>query len=413
MRILLIVIAILVIAGFVRLVRSRSQSYKRSPVPEQRHNRDMGPWQKRMFTVAIFTRLNTRRFFRDRLSIFFGILFPLIFLFVFGGIYGNSSNNVTIDAGVINQSSSLIASEFIKNAEAAKVIKVDKTVTTLSAAENKMIRGQLDATIVLPVSFGTIAARHNYPSGQAEVYYTNNSSQAGLTLVSVLEAEFQNLNAKYVPVVTPFTAAGKELNKKSLTEFDYIFSGLLGFSIIGIGIFGPINVFPELKKQGILRRFHTTPIRVWQYFVSMAASQAIIGLVSLAVMFIVAITVFHIKVVGNYAEIAVFLVFGIVMILGIGLAIGGWASNERQAAPLGNIIVFPMMFLSGTFFPRFLMPTWLQHVSGYLPLTPIIDGARLLTTQGQHLTQIGPQLGAMAIWLVVIYVIAFRVFRWE
>lgn len=72
-----------------------------------------------------------------------------------------------------------------------------------------------------------------------------------------------------------------------------------------------------------------------------------------------------------------------------------------------------MMFLSGTFFPRFLMPEWLQNVSGFLPLTPVIDGIRLIATEGKHLTQIGSQLGLIAIWLVVIYVIAFRVFRWE
>src|SRR6185312_6998154 len=107
-----------------------------------------------------------------------------------------------------------------------------------------------------------------------------------------------------------------------------------------------------------LRRLHTTPLKVWQYFLSTMVSQALIGLISLAVMFLVAIGVFHLKVVGNYLEIAAFLVFSIVMILGIGLAIGGWAKNERQAAPLSNIVVFPMMFLSGTFFPRFVMPEW-------------------------------------------------------
>jgi ABC-2 type transport system permease protein len=48
-----------------------------------------------------------------------------------------------------------------------------------------------------------------------------------------------------------------------------------------------------------------------------------------------------------------------------------------------------------------------------LPLTPVIDGARLIATEGEHLTQLGPQLGVMAIWLIVVYAIAFRVFRWE
>jgi ABC-2 type transport system permease protein len=142
-------------------------------------------------------------------------------------------------------------------------------------------------------------------------------------------------------------------------------------------------------------------------------SQAITGAIAIAIQFAVAIKVFHLKVDGNYAEIALFVILSIFMILGLGLAIGGWAKNERQAAPLSNIIVFPMLFLSGTFFPRYLMPHWLQTITNYLPLTPVIDGLRLLTTEGKSLLDIGPQLGLIAIWFVVIYAIAFRVFKWE
>jgi ABC-2 type transport system permease protein len=72
-----------------------------------------------------------------------------------------------------------------------------------------------------------------------------------------------------------------------------------------------------------------------------------------------------------------------------------------------------MMFLSGVFFPRFLMPTWLQGITNYLPMSPVVDGARALITEGKHLTDIGPQLLIMAVWMVIIYIIAFRVFRWE
>jgi len=368
--------------------------------------------RKKLYTVMIFTKLSTKRFFRDRLALFFGILFPLIFLFVFGGIFSKSGNSVTFNVGVINHSNKPVASQFIHQATTSKIIKIDPTVSTLSAAETKMNRGQLDATLVLPSNFGAESA-NKIPGGQVVVYYTENNAQAGQTLVAILQSQFQTSNAKYIHGSSPFTATSKEINAKSLTEFDYTFSGLLGFSIVGLGIFGPVNVFPELKKQGILRRLHTTPIRVWQYFTATMASQAIIGLVSLAVMFIAAIAFFHLKVVGNYLEIILFLIFSIVMILGIGLSIGGWAKNERQAAPLSNIIVFPMLFLSGTFFPRYAMPLWLQHATTYLPLTPVIDGVRLLATEGQHLTQIGPQLGLMAIWTIVIYAIAFKVFRWE
>lgn len=373
--------------------------------------------QKKLYTVAVFSKLNTRRFFRDRLSIFFGILFPLIFLFVFGSISGNSNNNISFKIALENDSSTQFAREFAQQIKSSKTFKVDPDIHTLEAAREKMGRGQLDATLVLPKDFGTVRTGQKYPTGTVQIYYTNNNATAGQQLATQLQGAFNDpkngINVKLTGITPPFSAAGNELKQSSLTNFDYTFAGLVGFAIIGMGIFGPVNVFPELKKQGILRRLHTTPLKVWQYFLSTMISQAIIGLVSLAVMFAVAITVFHLHVVGNWLELIVFLVFGIITILGLGLAIGGWAKNERQAAPLSNIIVFPLMFLSGTFFPRFLMPQWLQSVSNYLPLTPVIDGIRLIATEGQHLSGLGPQLGLMAIWLVVIYAIAFRVFRWE
>lgn len=369
-------------------------------------------FKKDWFTVFTFVRINTKRFFRDKLAIFFSVIFPLIFLFVFGSLNSNNSS-VSFNVALINESSSSYAKEFVKNTEEGGVLKVNKDVTTLDQAKEKMSRSELDAAIVLPKDFGEVQQGEKYPSGDVRVVYTQNNQQSGTALTSILESQFKTVNAKLVPTDVPFTVSGEQLNEKSLTAFDYTFAGLLGFAIIGMGIFGPINVFPELKKMGILRRLSTTPLRVWQYFLSTMIGQAIIGLVSLAIMFIVAILVFHLQVVGNWLELIVFLVLSITMILGIGLALGGWAKNERQVAPLANIVVFPMMFLSGTFFPRYLMPDWLQHITTFLPLTPVIDGIRLITTEGASLIGVLPQVGLIAAWLVVIYVIAFKVFRWE
>lgn len=368
--------------------------------------------KRSLYTVATFVRINTKRFFRDRLALFFSIVFPLIFLFVFGSI-NNGSGNVSFNVAVINQSSSDFSKTFVQQLTDSKILKVNKEVTTLDKAKDKMSRSELDAAIVLPNNFGNIADGVQYPSGEAKVIYTQNNQQSAIALTSVLDAQFKAIDAKFVKNVTPFTVASEQLNERSLSPFDYTFAGLLGFAIVGMGIFGPVNVFPELKKMGILRRLSTTPLRVWQYFLATMVGQAFIGLISLAIMFVVAINIFHLQVVGNWFELSAFLVLGIVTILGIGLALGGWAKNERQVAPLANIIVFPMLFLSGTFFPRFLMPEWLQGVSAYLPLTPIIDGIRLIATEGKNFIDIMPQVSLTAVWAIVIYFIAFRVFRWE
>ena len=410
-----IILGLVVLLLIVR-VAFRMQAKKRVSTPDPIEIKTLpplSPWQRKLYTVYVFAKINTRRYFRDKTAIFFTIAFPLILLFVFGGIFGHSSGT-SFSVALIGNPQSTYGKQFVHEIKSNKLFKVNNSVATLSMAENDMEHGSLDATIILPNNFGAKQQGKAYPSGKVSVDYTENNSQAGQALTSVLQGQFQSTNDTLLhSPPAPFTVVSSQVGTAGLTEFDYTFSGLVGFAILGLGIFGPMNVFPELKKQGILRRFHTTPLRVWQFFLANMVSQAIIGLVTLAIMLAVARAVFHLHVVGNLGELAVFLVFGIVMILGIGLSIGGWARNERQAAPIGNIITLPLMFLSGTFFPRYLMPEWLQHITNYLPLSPIIDGVRLVATEGKGLTDLGSQLGIMAIWIVVIYAIAFRVFRWE
>jgi ABC-2 type transport system permease protein len=365
-----------------------------------------------LYTVYIFSRISVRRFFRNRVAIFFGVLFPLIILLVLGGIFGNGSNSVTFKIALINNASSTIAGEVAQSISKSDVFKIIDA-STLDDARTLMQKGTLDAAIVVPQGFGAIAAGSSTPSGTLQVYYPHANAQEAQALASVLNAQLLSINARYVPVKLPFGVSLNETETGGLTSFDYTFAGLLGFALLGIGIFGPVNVFPELKKQGVLRRLQTTPLRVSQYFVATALSQCIVGSVTLICMFAAAILMFHLKIVGNYFELLLYLLLSIIMMLGIGLAIGGWAKDQSQAAPLSNILVFPMMFLSGTFFPRFLMPEWVQAISAYFPLTPVIDGLRMIATEGKSLIDIAPQLGLLLAWLVVVYVIAFRVFRWS
>ena len=72
-----------------------------------------------------------------------------------------------------------------------------------------------------------------------------------------------------------------------------------------------------------------------------------------------------------------------------------------------------MMFLSGVFFPTYLMPDVLQSITKFIPLTPVVDGIRLIVTEGQTIFDITDQLAIIGGWTIIIYIIAFKVFRWE
>jgi len=368
--------------------------------------------RKSLLPVTTYVRIDVKRLFRDKVAIFFVFLFPLIFLFVFGSIF-RGDNDVSFRVALLNESNSAFSKEFSDEIKKNDIFKVDNEVTNIDLAKEKMNRGQIDATIVLPKSFGETKQGQNYPSGEAKVIYDQNNQSAGTTLNSIMEGIFKDINQKLVSTPTPFTVKSESTATKGLSQFDYTFTGILGFTLLSLGIFGPTSVFPRLKQRGVLRRYHLTTLKVWQYFVGNVLSNAFVGLLSVATMFIAALTIFDLNMRGNYLNLIAIVILGVILLFGIGLAIGGWARTENQAAPLAQIATLPMMFLSGVFFPTFLMPELLQNITKFIPLTPIIDSLRMIVTENASLLDLGPQLAVIFGWIVVIYLVAFKVFRWE
>src|SRR5690349_5584534 len=111
--------------------------------------------KRSLYTVATFVKINTRRFFRDKLALFFSMGFPLIFLFVFGSL-NSGDKDVSLKVALINNSDSAFAKQFVKEAKGSKILNVDKDVTSLDAAKEKMNKSEIDAAIVLPKNFGDV-----------------------------------------------------------------------------------------------------------------------------------------------------------------------------------------------------------------------------------------------------------------
>lgn len=367
--------------------------------------------RKQFLPVTTFARIDVKRLFRDKVAIFFVFFFPLIFLLIFGTIFSGDTG-VSFRVAMLNESDTEFAAKFVEESKNNDVLEIDEEITTLDQAREKMNRGQLEATIILPAGFGDVQ-NGKYPSGEARVLYDQSNEQAGRTLGSVMEAIFAGINEQFVRAEEPFTVKTESTATKGLTQFDYTFSGIMGFVLLSLGVFGPTTVFPRLKQRGVLRRYQTTTLKVWQYFLGNVLSQTAIGLLAVTVMYTVAVTVFGLQMRGDYLSFAFVVIFGTVLMFGIGLSLGGWAKNENQSAPLAQLVALPMMFLSGVFFPTFLMPEFLQSITGFIPLTPIIESIRLVITEGKTVFDLGPQMAIMLGWTIVIYIVAFKVFRWE
>lgn len=367
---------------------------------------------KRYFhTIWVLAGSFTRQFFRDKVALFFTFLFPLLFLLVFGAL-NRGGNDISFDIAFINNSKTQFAADFEKQAKDNKVFKLKENVGSLDDAKERMGRGEIDSIIELPAGFGE-PNQAGVPSGKVVVYFEESNPSTGQTLGSIMQQILGGINHELTGHVDPLTVEQRSTKTANLTSFDYVFAGLLGFSILSLGIFGMANGFPADKKAGILRRLRATPLRVSQLVIGTALNFMFIGILSIVLMIIVGTFLFDFHMRGNYLYLLLFIIISIACLFGFGLAIGGWAKNENQAAPLANLIAMPMMFLSGVFFPIFLLPQWLQNVVVWLPLSPIVEGIRRIITENASLFSLGPELALIGGWIVVIYAIAFKVFRWE
>lgn len=371
-------------------------------------------------TVFILANAQLKSIMRNWIYIFFMLLLPVLFLLVFGMMYSNnnsSSWNVAIFDNAKTESGKQISESILKTAIKTDENKdgffVKKDVENLADAEEKLTQGSIDAIIDFPQDFGEISPQTNKPSGEVKVVYKAGSSSTGQVVLSVMSEFMNGIDAQMGREKANFTVKSEESNKQGLSNFDYVFAGLLSYVILTFGLIGLSNAIPEDKKTGALKRIHASPVTSFQYLLAYTIAFSLICFVAMSLMIAVAYFVFDWQMRGNWFNFVIFSFFSLIMMFGTGLAVGGWARNEQQASGLSNIIMFPLMFLSGVFIPRFMMPDIFQKITDYVPLTPVNDGIRLIITENYDLVQILPQIGIIAIWLIVLYIVAIKVFRWE
>ena len=365
---------------------------------------------KKFIAVWSMTKAFTKAFFRNKVALFFTFLFPLIFLIVFGFIFGQE-DNPNFEIGFINQSETSLARTFEEITDESEVFSF-KDGQDLTELKTKLGRGEIDAIIILPGDFGELKT-NDYPEGELQLLYNQSDEQLSLTITAILESVFDELNQEILPVGQPLTIKTQPLQTADLSRFDYVFAGLIGFSILSLGIFSMSEGFIQDKKSKALRRLKLAPIKAWQLITATIFNRVIVGLIAISLMFIAGILIFDFNMRGDYFSFLIFSIISLICLLGFGTAIAGWAKDSNQAAPLANLISFPMMFLSGVFFPVFLMPEWLQQITAFIPLTAVVDGLRLILTEGYTLFSLGPQMLIILIWSIILYTIAARTFNWE
>ncbi len=193
-----------------------------------------------LHTILTIGKTLTRRNLRDKTTMFFYVIFPLIFLVIFGGLFGHSS--VSFNVAVINSSNQPYSKEFISQLTKSNLFKVSNS-TSLTDSENQLNRSQIDGILVLPKDFGSLNSK-GLPTGNVQVYFDQSDEQTASAIQSSVNGLLGGISSSLTNYKPLLTATTVSTNTRGQTYFDFIFSGMLGFTIVTLGLLGPSRAIP-------------------------------------------------------------------------------------------------------------------------------------------------------------------------
>jgi ABC-2 type transport system permease protein len=357
--------------------------------------------------LLLLTIANIKSFTRDRAALFWTLAFPLIFVVLFGSIFAGGSSERTIGFADVDVTP---ASAQLRQAFASlpNTHVVDGTENQLLAS---MKKGDVSTVIVVPQGYGqTVAAR----AGSADVTVYTDPSQSSADaatrqLVGYVLSAVNQAASGVPPAVQP---SFQTIQTNDLTFISYLVPSILGMSLMQLGIFAAVPLVADRQKL-ILKRLQATPLRRWQLVGSNVLMRLLVAIVQTAIIVGVGSTLYHVQISGSWLLIGALIVLGSMAFIALGYVIASFASTEDSANGMTSIVQFPLMFLSGTFFPIDAMPDWLRTVARALPLTYLGDGLRQVMVEGTPFAPLWVCFAFLAVWLVVCFAIAARFFKWQ
>lgn len=339
---------------------------------------------------------NIKMSLRNKQAMFWNLAFPALFIVLFGSIWGNA-NFSNFNIGIIGADSPL------KSAVVEALSDRDGFALYQGSEADEMaaLRND-DRDLVLSFPNETGGAITIYSGG--EQGDMNTQIAVGATksvLMSVLGAS----------VGTPIVE--ESVSTLGATFIDWFLPGIIAMSLMNTGIIGISTAFVTFRERGILRRIKVTPFPLWKFLVARVLGAMIVGLLSTIVLIGLAMALFSATVRGNWLLVLAAIVLVSTCMLSIGAAVAAIAPNVESAAGLANLITFPMMFLSGVFFPIDSMPDWMRPIMALMPLRYGVEALREPMLYGHSIDSIWKQIAILVAISAVSIAVAVRFFRWE
>ncbi len=360
-------------------------------------------------------KVHARGNIRSREGFFFTLIFPIILILLFGAIFaGGGVSQATVyvqnlDAGPASVSfiQALNATSSDCSPSATTGLCLRPVPADQNFSQYLSSRSAADG-IIIPQGFSSAFQADQKVNVTVFQNPSSTTSQVVYGIVSEVVNGFNQYGATGVHSVgiEPRTVVGSEYK-----YIDFLIPGLVGFSALTSPMFALVNISSTYRRDKVFKLLSLTPLTKTEWLVSKIIWYVGTTVLSFILMTVVGIYVFGAHIAFTWG-IGIFLVVGPFFFVSLGMLVGTVSNSPESAAVVGNLVTFPMMFLSGTFFPVSSMPVYLQHIAHVLPLYYMIDGLNNVMIYENY----GPGLfdaGLLIVISIVVFALAVRFFRWR
>ena len=192
----------------------------------------------------------------------------------------------------------------------------------------------------------------------------------------------------------------------------YFLGPVIAFNVMG-SFWGLSATLVMFREQGILRRFHVTPVTATDMLASSLIANYVLTLPTVAIEMFLARAVFHVPSFGNLWSLAVLVTVGTISFGSLGLVVASVTNTMQETQVLNQIIWLPLIFLSGATFPLAYLPQSVQHFSLFLPATYLVTALQSALYSSFSVWNLPVQILTLIFWAVLTFFVSAQLFRWE
>jgi ABC-2 type transport system permease protein len=370
----------------------------------------------RIISANLVVKLTS--FYREKSAMLFTIAFPIILILVFGTIF-MSQDNVSYHLCVQDLDQTNSSEQAVKALEINGKFKITRVDPTVSATQYVM-DNKVNLVLVIPQGYERSLMERSFMQGMvlsdpnASVtitYIYDPSSSSVTTKMEILNSVLAGINQEMSGKPPFIRSVGRSILTKKYRFIEFFVPGIIAMSVMTLSLFGTVNSDTELRQKGIIRKLSTTPITRTDWILSNILYQYIIAVISTIAMLLVSYAVFNVSLHID-AWLLAFILLDVFAFVGIGMILTRFVREAQSAAAAANAISFPMMFLSGSFFPIELMPGFLQTLARILPLYYVNEGLRASMVFDDHMTALNYS-AIIAVFAAVVFVLGIIATKWE